>query len=200
MPRASSILCLPAVLALAGAASAVELPVIVNGAQVAQATKTEVAPAPAGAKTQLPVIINYPSAAFQAAPAGQKTDAKLPVIIANPVKPAPARVAVAYTVPEYVNYMTPVAYNAYGIGSAYGVNDGLGYGMSASYGGGYYGDYGYGGYAIPAYDAYGPWGYGAYPPLVQVLDTGIRANAGRLTSIPGARAPLYGQVIGVYYR
>jgi hypothetical protein len=135
MPRASSILCLPAILALVGAASAVELPVIVNGTQVAQATKTEVAPAPAGAKMQLPVIINYPSAALQAAPAGQKTDAKLPVIIATPVKPAPARVAVAYTVPTYVEYMTPVAYNAYGIGSTYSVNGSLGDGMYAPYGG-----------------------------------------------------------------
>lgn len=201
MPRASSILCLPAVLALAAAAQAVELPVIVNGTPVAQATKTEQAPAPDGAKMQLPVITNYPSAALQAAPAGQKSDAKLPVIYANPVVAnavKPARVAVAYSVPNYVEYMTPVAYNAYGVGSMASLDGGLGYGMSAPYGGGYYGDYG--GYVYPGYDVFGPWGYGAYPPLVEVLDTGVQAYVGHLTSMPSVRAPVYGAVIGVYYR
>jgi hypothetical protein len=202
MPRASSILCLPAVLALATAAPAVELPIIVNGNQLVQA-KDEPAPPPAAVKSQLPVIINYPSAALQAAPA----DGKGPVIIADtagprPIKPAPVRVAVAYALPMESDYMAPVAYNAYGIGSMLGVDAGLGYGVSSPYGAGlgYYGAYGYGGYSYAAYGPVAPWGFGLVPPRVEVLDTGIRPNAGRLTSMPSVRAPVYGQVMGVYYR
>jgi hypothetical protein len=204
MPRASSIFCLPAALALAAAAPAVELPVIVNGTQVVQAKTQPVAP-PVGGKLQMPVIVNYPSAALQVAPADQKADGKLPVIVANPVVPrpanvAPARVAVAYIVPTYSEYVTPVAYNAYRVGSMLGLDAGGGYGFSAPYGGYYGGGYGYGGYGFPAYDTFGPWGYGYNPPLVEVLGTGVRANVGRLTSIPSVAAPVYGQVIGVYYR
>jgi hypothetical protein len=204
MPRASSLLSLSAVLALAGMAPALEMPVIVNGAQESQPAK----PAPDAAKTQPPVIINYPSAALQPAPADQKTDAKLPVIInyaAPAAKPGPARFAVAYNVPVSDDYMAPVAYNSYRLGSMYSLDAGMGYGLSAPYAGMYggYGSgygYGYGGYVVPAYDAFGPWGYGLYPPLVEVLDSGVRPNAGRLTSMPSVRAPVFGQVIGVYYR
>ena len=206
MPRASSILCIPAVLVLAGSARAIELPVIVNGVQVVQAPKTPPVASPDADKAKPPVIINNPSAALQPTPAGQTSDGKQPVIVnmaaAGPAKPAPARIAVAYTVPAYADYVTPVAYNTYGIGSMVGFDGGMGYGLSAAYGGGFgnYGGYGYGGYVVPAYDTFGPWGYGSYPPLVEVLDTGVRANVGRLVSIPSVRAPVYGSVIGVYYR
>src|SRR5437588_523564 len=80
-------------------------PVIVNGTPVAQAPKAEPAPPPAGAKSQLPVIINYPSAALQPAPAeGRRADVQLPTVVNNPPAPAPARaaparVAVAYLAP-----------------------------------------------------------------------------------------------------
>jgi hypothetical protein len=199
MPRASSILCLPAALVLAAAAPAAELPIIVNGAQVVQA-KTQPSDPPVPAKMQLPVIYNYPSAAMP--PADQKADGKLPVIVSNPVAPRPAnappvRVPVAYMVPTYTDYMAPVAYNAYGMGGMYSADVGMSYGYSAPYGG--YGS-GYGAYAIPAYDAFGPWGYGLYPPLVEVLDTGVRVNVGRLVSMPSVRSPVTGHVMGVYYR
>jgi hypothetical protein len=205
MPRASSILCLPAALVFSAAAPAIELPVIVNGTQVAQAKSQPVA-APAADKKQLPVIRNYPSAAF--GPADQKSDGKAPKIVNNPghlpANAAPARVAVAYTVPTYPDYMAPVAYNAYRTGAIFGFDAGAGYGFSAPYGGncgGYYGGgYGFGGYVLPGYDFFGPWGYGFAPPLVEVLDTGVRANAGHLTSMPSVAAPVYGHVMGVYYR
>jgi hypothetical protein len=200
MPRASSLLCLPAALVLAAAAPAVELPVIVNGTQVVQAN-TQPSNPPAPPKMQLPVIYNYPSAAMP--PADQKADGKLPVIVNRPGAPpaanaAPVRVAVTYVVPTYTNYMTPVAYNGYGNGGMYSADVGMGYGYSAPYGGGY--GSAFGAYAIPAYDTFGPWGYGLYPPLVEVLDTGVRANVGRLVSMPSVRSPVYGHVMGVYYR
>ena len=209
MLRASSILCLPAALALATAVPAADLPAIVNGTQVVQG-KTQPATPPAADKSRLPVIINYPSAALQA-PTDQKSDAKLPVIIGNPpapqaANPAPARMAVAYTLTAYNEYMGSVAYNPYRLGTMASYDYGMGYGFSAPYGGYYTGGYGYGGYGyglgygFPTYDTFGPWGYGLYPPRVEVLDSGVRPNVGRLTSMPSVASPVYGHVMGVYYR
>src|SRR5438105_1889250 len=124
MPRASSILSLPATVALATLAPANELPVIINGTPGVAAKGQPSAPPPA-AKSQLPVIINYPSAVLQTAPVA--TNGKLPVIVADtagprPANPVPVRVAVAYTFPVSAEYMAPVAYNAYGIGPMLGVD------------------------------------------------------------------------------
>lgn len=218
MLRASSFLSLSAVVALAAAAPALELPVIVNGTQVVQAPKPPAANPPEQAKGKPPVIINYPSALQSEA--AKPGNGKGPVIITgpaipHPAKAFPARVAVAYN-STISDYMTPVAYNAYGYGQGFGgYAGGLGYGMYdpytagvGSYGGygfgGFgYGGYGYGGFVLPANAAvgpFGPWGYGYTPPLVNVLDTGVRANVGHLVSMPAIAAPVFGDVAAVYYR
>jgi hypothetical protein len=215
MPRASSVFCLPALLAAASLANAAELPVIVNGTQVAQApAPTSDAPPPA--KGQLPVIINY-AAAFQATPSeAPKSDAKLPTIVnesPKPTKAAPVRAVYAYSFPAGGEYMAPVAYNAYSVGGPMlGAYGSLGY-MPTGYatGIGYYGGAGYGGLG---YGYAAGYGYSAYspavaltsslvdlrPPRVEVLDTGVRPNVGRLTSMPSVASPVYGEVIGLYYR
>ena len=209
MPRASSVLCLAVVLALAGQAAAIELPVITNGTQVAQAP-----PAPAekpASNVQPPVIHNYPSAATQPAE-GAKSDIKLPMIVNQPavkVEPAKApaaRVAVAYLASENL-YMSPVGYNAYGGGGSilgaygYGGYGYGGYGYMAPSMGGYFG-----GYAYDAYTGYAPAMaltpsiLDLRPPRVEVLDTGVRPNVGRLASMPAVSNPVFNQVIAVYYR
>jgi hypothetical protein len=202
MPRASSVLCLPALLGLAAAANAVEPPVITNGVQLAQAPKA--GDQPAAAKGQLPVIVNY-TAAFKGEP--PPADGKGPKIIneSPAAKPgnAPARVAYAYTYPYVGEYMSPVAYNAYGYGPMLGLNAAYGYGQGYDMMAPYAGGFGYGGYGYAA--AYGGLGfapavYDWRPPRVEVLDTGIRANVGRLTSMPPVREPVWGDVIAVYYR
>ncbi|HEY1377644.1 MAG TPA: hypothetical protein VGF55_12665 [Gemmataceae bacterium] len=215
MLRAASILSLPAALALAATAPAAELPVIINGSQLAQAPKTEPAPQPAPAKGNLPVIINYPSAAMQAVPANDK----LPKIVnlspaAPPAKPAPGKV-VFYNWAALADVMGPVGYNAYSVGPSLGLGAGLGYELGyemygAPYAGGLTGYYaGYGGAYPLGYAGYGyaPGGIAMAPslvdlrpPRVEVLDTGVRANVGHLTSMPAVREPVYGQVIAVYPR
>lgn len=194
MLRASSLLSLPAALAFTAAATAIELPVIYNGTQVAAAPNAAADPPAATGKVELPTIINYPSAAFP------KTDGKPP---AAP-KATPVRVVVAY---DAGDYMTPVSYNAYGAGPMLGIYEGMGYNMAAPYGLGFgnYGGYGYGGYGY-GYGGYGP-GFGLAttlvdlrPPRVEVLDTGVRANVGRLASTPSVAAPVFGEVMAVYYR
>jgi hypothetical protein len=208
MLRASSLLSVSAALALASMAQAIEPPVIVNGTAVAQAPRPEQAPPPADPKP--PVINNWPSAAQTAPADNRKTDVKLPTITADvlaikPAAAAPARVAVAYTAPVISEYMTPVAYNAYGVGPQLGLNAAYGYDMYSPFVGGYgYGGYGYAGYGYAG--AYGPslalapTFYDFRPPRVEVLDTGVRPNVGHLTSLPSVREPVFGQVIGVYYR
>jgi hypothetical protein len=122
--------------------------------------------------------------------------------------------AYVYSVPTTIDYMTPVAYNAYRYGPTLGAyTGGMGYGMYSPYsaGLGYYGGFGYGGYGYGGFGYGGGYGYAAplpvapggvgwLPPRVEVLDTGIRANVGHLTSMPAVAAPVYGDVIGVYYR
>jgi hypothetical protein len=231
MPRASSLFCLPAVLALAASAHAIELPVIINGDQVAQ-NKAQPTTSPASANSPAPIIINFPSAAFVGG--NPKSNVPLPTIAnqtpaANAGTAAPARAPNAYAVWVNNGYVTPVGYNAYGFGSGFGAYGGgwganmyapyaggLGYYGGLGYGGlgygglgygglgfsglgyGGFGGYGNGGYAAPLPVA--PWGLSWLPPRVEVLDSGVRANAGRLTTMPGVAAPVFGDVIGVYYR
>jgi hypothetical protein len=193
MLRATSFLGLLALGAMAQSqVRAGDLPVIVNGTQVAQATKVQPTAPPTTAKGPLPIIINYPSAIMPPAPANPQAP--------KPAK-APTRVVFAYNAAAVADDIDPVAYNIYRYGpmlGAYGYG-GPGYGISP-----YAGAYGYS-------SAYGYSGYGAglayttaivdlRPPKVEVLDTGIRPNVGRLTSMPAVGAPVYGEVIGVYYR
>ncbi len=206
MLRAASCLSLSAALALAATAPAAELPVIYNGTQVAQAPAGQPA-APPAEKGPLPVIINYPSAVLnQKAPA----DGKGPTIVNLPVpKPerGPARVVVG-NVAAYADTMGPVGYNAYVAGPGLGLDGGLGYSMYSPYAGGYGGYGGYYGYAYGGYPAYGyAPGYALNaawvdlrPPLVNILATGVRPNVGHLTSMPSVREPVFGEVVGVYYR
>jgi hypothetical protein len=223
MPRASSLLGVAAILAIATAARAVELPVIINGTQVVKAAKVEQAPA----NQPQPVIINYASL-FSAPPAERAADAR-PTIVNLAPAPAPApgrpvlgRAVLPYTIGAIADDVDGVAYNAYCFGPAlslctalscgtcspfaywpdyYGGN-GFGYGYGCGYGcggGGCNGGYPWAGYcgAIP----WGPWGFGWWPPKVEILDTGVRPNLGRLTSMPSVCAPVYGSVVGVaYYR
>lgn len=186
MIRASWFLAFPAAIVLAAAAQAADGPVIINGGQ----TNPPVKKAEPG-KDKLPVILNYPSALFP--------DAKPQGAAPN----APRRVAVSYSAP--VGYIDPVWYNAYGYGPMFG-NFGGFYDLAAPYGYGYggwggwgwgYGDYGWGGYGIGA--LFAPAYLNIRPPLVDVLSTGVRVNAGRLVSFPHP-APVFGQVIGVQYR
>ncbi len=207
MPRASSILGLLATVAMAAAAPAVELPVIVS--QVVQAKPQPVSPPPA--KLQLPVITNYPSAAMQSVV--PKGNIQLPVIVPNPARPwpamtAPVRVAVAYPCAANDYYVGPVAYNAYCVGPLLGLDAGLNWGLCAPwwggvgcYGGcGYYGGYGYGDYVYSAFAPVAPWGLGLQPPRFEILDTGVRPNAGHLTSMPSVWSPVYSAALCVYRR
>jgi hypothetical protein len=193
------LLYVPAALALAGVAPAAELPVVYNGVTQAPAPAPKEVQ-PADAKVQLPVIVNYPSAA----------GVKYPERPAN-APPAPAR---AYAYRTFTDgYVAPSYYNAYAPLLGYGA----GYNMAAPYGAfGYdYGAYGYGGFGGLGY---GLGYYGGYtapslayavmpgalvdlrPPLVEVLATGVRANINGVTSMPVA-APVYNDMIGVvYYR
>jgi hypothetical protein len=148
---------------------------------------------PADAKVQLPVIVNYPSAA----------GVKYPDRPAN-APPAPAR---AYAYRTFTDgYVTPSYYNAYAPLYGYGAAP---YNVAApfnAYGFGF-GGYGYGagyfgGYTAPslAYAAIPGALVDLRPPLVNVLDTGVRANVSGLTSMPVA-APVYNDMIAVvYYR
>jgi hypothetical protein len=210
MPRASSVLSLSVALALAASAYAVDPPVIINGTSVAKAQQPP-AEKPADSKVQPPVIYNYPSAATNPPAEGKKSDMKLPTIVNQPpaVEPAkapPAPRAVGYYVPYVTEYMAPVGYNAFGVGGP----------MLNAYGGYGYGGWGYGCYGYLAGGYLGGYGYDAYtgyapalamtpsildlrPPRVEVLDTGVRANVGRLTSLPSVREPVWNPVVGVYY-
>jgi hypothetical protein len=149
---------------------AAELPVITNGAGGDQ---------PA-AKAPPPVIVNQPSAP-------------------KPAKPAPARVVVPLTIGAIADDVAPVTYNAY-YGGPFA---GIGY-VTPYWAGGYGYGWGWGGYSpyfYPAYDpwfTFAPWGVGR-PPRIELLDTGIRHNVGSLISMPYP-APVYGNVLGVYYR
>jgi hypothetical protein len=213
MPRASSVLSLPALLALAAAANAAEPPVITNGTPVAQAPKPGDKPPPPAAKAQLPVIINY-AAAFTAPADAKAAEGKGPTIInqspavAKPAK-VPTRVAVAYSYPYTGEYMGSVAYNNWGFsGPAFGGGYAgyVGDPYAAGYGSGAYGYAGYAGYAGYGYSAYGPGValvpslIDVRPPRVEVLDTGVRPTVGRLASMPAVREPVFGNVIAVYYR
>jgi hypothetical protein len=185
-------------------APAVELPVITNGTQVAQAPKPEAAPPPAPADKRLPVIINYPSALSQPAPAdAPKSNVPLPVITnlspaVKPARPVGTRVVLPLDVAAYADDVGPVAYNVYGTGWVNGYYGGWGAWPYAGYG---WCDWcGYG-YPVAMYGAplpWTPWGVGLVPPRVEVLDTGVRANIGHLTSLPSVRSPVYGAVLGVY--
>jgi hypothetical protein len=162
----------------AARAPAAELPVITNGRQL---TRADDAP-PAPAKAPLPVITNQPMAP-------------------KPAKAPQPRIVVPYTVGAIADDLGPVTYNAYYAGPYAGI----GYGYPSWVGGYGYGygwsGWGYGSIAYPAYDpwyGFAPWGVGR-PPLIQVMDTGIRYNVGSLVSMPYP-APVYGSVLGTYYR
>jgi hypothetical protein len=176
----------------ANTSQAADLPVIINGTQVVQAPKAEQAPPPAKSNTQLPKIANYPS------------DLNLPV-----VKQAKGltRVVVPLDIAAASDDVAPVTYNAYCWGPMLGLYGGPGYGLYAPWSGAYGYSSAYGGYC----GGYGYYGCGpglAYstaivdlrPPKVEILDTGVRANIGRLTSLPSVGEPVYGDVLGVYYR
>jgi hypothetical protein len=160
----------------ASRSAAAELPVITNGTQT---TRSDNAPPPA-AKAPLPVIVNQPSAP-------------------KPSKAPPVRVVVPYNVAAIADDVGPVTYNAYYSGPYAGI----GY-LPPNWAGGYaygLGGWGYAPYGYPAYDAwygFAPWGVGR-PPRIELLDTGIRHNVGSLVSMPFP-APVYGSVLGVYYR
>jgi hypothetical protein len=207
MPRAPSILCLSVALLVAASARSAEMPVIVNGNALARADKPPAA-SPPPSNVQLPKIVNLSSLAVQTPAADGKTsDSKAPVIVNQAPAPKasnamPVRYVVDYNMYAASDYVRPVGYNSYaGYNGLYSGYSDYGYtggfGAYAGYGMGSYGMGGYGGYG-PAY-GYAPFIADLRPPLVEVLATGVRANVGRLTSMPAVAAPVYGEVIGVYY-
>jgi hypothetical protein len=180
-------------------------PVIINYPSAALQAAPQAPRPPADGAAKTPTVINYPSAA------GVKVAERVATAQA-----VPGRTAVAYrTYAE--GLMTPAYYNAYAplmgyaapgynmVGSMYSPY-GLDYGFG--FGGLGYGGLGYGaGYSGFAYTAPAAYPYAAVPgalvdlrpPRVEVLDTGVRPNAGHLTSFPTA-APVFGDVIVLYYR
>jgi hypothetical protein len=189
-------------LILAAPVVAADLPVVYNGAAQQPATPPL---GDAKAKGQAPTVINYPSAATQAAPAAENKN--VPTVVNYPsaagVKvEAPARAADApatrvYVIPAYadVGAVTGMPYTfgysspAYGYGwggYGYGGMGGMyapGYGMGMGMGYGYGMPYSFG-YAAPMYSpaytmAYAAW---AQPrPLGSMSLT----PAGGLSAFPG---------------
>jgi hypothetical protein len=177
---------------LAGAAALALAP-----ARAADPQAQPPAPADQKPKAQLPVIINYPSAAMQAAPQAGGTDKKLPTVVN--LLPAPAAKAQgqranappaapgAYTSMTFADNgaITSMPYSTANL-------------LTPSYGSGFnYGSpYASGlGYTPPLFNYAFPWsGFGYAPTALdyaytfwaqpQPLPTGVISPAGQLTFIP----------------